>query len=178
MSAIQPELLGAITYQTYETQPSIGGVWLQRLNKHRSDNGAFMEYLRLTGGQTDGLAGEFRVRQLSVSWAEAGRINAFHIHPKREQNEIWCVIAGQLLVWLVDLRADSATSGQKTAFVLSGEEPALLHLPAGVAHGYKAGANGATLLYSTDDQFNRDDPNEGRLPWDFFGAELWHEDKG
>jgi dTDP-4-dehydrorhamnose 3,5-epimerase len=27
-------------------------------------------------------------------------------------------------------------------------------------------------------QFDPADPNEGRLPWDHFGAELWEPDRG
>ena len=87
-------------------------------------------------------------------------------------------IAGELLVWLVDVRADSPTQGSRRYFLLSGEAPELLFIPSGVAHGYRAGHRGALLLYAMNDQFNPADPNEGRLPWDFFGADLWADDKG
>jgi dTDP-4-dehydrorhamnose 3,5-epimerase len=33
-------------------------------------------------------------------------------------------------------------------------------------------------VYAMDQQFNLADPNEGRLPWDFFGADLWNENRG
>ena len=62
--------------------------------------------------------------------------------------------------------------------MLSGEQPALLHIPAGVAHGYRAGSDGALLAYALNRQFDADDPNEGRLPWDHFGRELWEDDRG
>lgn len=137
-----------------------------------------MEYLRLGGGQVEGLAATFEARQISVSWAVPGRINAFHIHPKRPQDEVWCVLEGSLLVWLVDLREGSPTKGHRRSFLLSGEAPALLYIPTGVAHGYRAGHQGALLLYAMNDQFNPADPNEGRLPWDFFGADLWADDRG
>ena len=171
---LRPDIEAALTFQAYPPAPTIAGVTLTSLSKLRSDNGAFMEVLRLQGGQANG----FTLRQLSVSWATPGRINAFHLHPRRQQNELWCVLAGQLLVWLVDVRADSATSGVRRSLLLSGEAPALLQIPAGVAHGYKAGAHGGTLLYGVDDPFDPADPNEGRLPWDFFGADLWEEDRG
>ncbi|ADI15967.1 dTDP-4-dehydrorhamnose 3,5-epimerase family protein [Truepera radiovictrix] len=168
----------ALTFQVYAPPTEIAGVWLKPLKKHRGDNGAFMEYLRLDEGAAEGLPAPFTVRQLSVSHAQPGRINAFHIHPREPQNELWTVIQGQLKVWLVDLRATSPTEGNKRAFILSGEEPAQLFVPAGVAHGYQAGPEGALLLYTMDQQFNAEHPNEGRLPWDFFGAELWAEDRG
>lgn len=169
---------GALTFETYPAAPQIAGVWVHALNKNRSENGAFMEYLRLDSSGVQGLPGPLRPRQLSVSWAAPGRINAFHIHVKEEQNELWCVLSGQLTVWLVDCRAGSPTLNARRKLVLSGEQPALLHIPSGVAHGYGAGPDGATLLYAMDAQFNSADPNEGRLPWDFFGAALWAEDRG
>ncbi|GGO19982.1 dTDP-4-dehydrorhamnose 3,5-epimerase family protein [Deinococcus humi] len=168
----------ALTFETYPAAPQIDGVWSHALKKNRSENGAFMEYLRLNEAGIQGLPAPLVPRQISVSWAAAGRINAFHIHVKQEQNEIWCVLGGQLTIWLVDCRADSTTLNVKRKLVFSGEQPMMVHIPSGVAHGYRAGDAGATLIYTMDAQFNIDDPNEGRLPWDFFGAELWAEDTG
>lgn len=175
---LAPEYAASLSFETYPAAPQIDGVWVQALKKNRSENGAFMEYLRLDDAGVQGLPGQLTPRQISVSWAAPGRINAFHIHVKAEQNEIWCVLSGQLVVWLVDCRAGSATLGTRRKLVLSGEQPMLVHIPSGVAHGYQAGADGATLLYTMDAQFNLADPNEGRLPYDFFGMELWAEDMG
>ena len=168
----------ALTFQDYAPQPALEGVWLHKLTKRRSDNGFFIEYARLSHGNVESVPHPFSVKQISVSRAEPGRINAFHIHPREPQNELWTVIQGQLKVWLADCRAGSPTEGNKRPFILNGEEPVQLYIPAGVAHGYQAGAEGATLLYAMDQQFNIEHPNEGRLPWDFFGADLWVEDRG
>lgn len=150
------------------------------LRKHRAENGWFAELFRLSGGVVEGTperAGML-LRQLSASHAAPARINAFHVHPRRGQNELWTVLHGQLLVWLVDCRAGSPTAGVRQRVVLSGEEPVRLHIPAGVAHGYRAGPEGALLVYAMDQQFDPADPDEGRLPWDHFGAALWEEDRG
>ncbi|HEX7022219.1 MAG TPA: dTDP-4-dehydrorhamnose 3,5-epimerase family protein [Trueperaceae bacterium] len=168
----------ALAFQEYPPAMEIEGVWLQPLRKRRGDNGSFMEVLRLDAGGVQNLPEEFTLSQLSVSVAAPGRINAFHIHPRKPQNELWTVIAGLLKVWLVDCRKSCATEGARRAVILSGEEPAQLYIPAGVAHGYRAGQEGATLLYGMDQQFDITKPNEGRLPWDFFGRELWDEDRG
>jgi dTDP-4-dehydrorhamnose 3,5-epimerase len=176
---LTPEHGQSLTFQRYDTQPTIDGVSLLPLIRHRQLEGSFMELLRLGGGQAalPG-GGVFDVRQISIATAEPGRINAFHVHPKRVQDELWHVSAGRLLVWLVDLRASGKTEGVQRSCLLDGEQPTLLHIPAGVAHGYKAGPAGATLIYAASDQFDAADPNEGRLPWDHFGAELWEADRG
>ncbi len=168
----------SLTFQTYDPPAEIEGVFLAPLARHLSLEGSFMELARLSEGIVDGLPVSFEPRQVSVSAAAPGRVNAFHVHPKVRQDELWCVITGALKVWLVDVRAGSPTVGARRAVILSGETPQLLHIPAGVAHGYRAGPEGAVLLYLSNQQFNRADPNEGRLPWDAFGAELWQDDRG
>lgn len=177
-SPLIPEVAGALTFQSYGDEPAIDGVFYRALRKHHALEGWFMEYLRLTNGAPEGLPFGREVRQISFSKAAPGRVNAFHLHPKRVQDELWCVIDGALLVWLADCRAGSPTAGNKRRYVLGGEEPGLLHIPSGVAHGYKAGPHGALLVYAMNGQFDPEDPNEGRLPWDFFGAGLWADDRG
>lgn len=175
---LTPDAREALRFQDYAPKPVIDGVFFQPLKVFRDINGSFMEYVRLTDGKIEGLGIDFEARQVSLSKAAPGRINAFHVHPKSIQDECWCVIDGALLVWLADIRDGSPTAGVRRPFVLTGEAPGLLHIPAGVAHGYKAGPAGAMLLYVMNEQFNIDDPNEGRLPWDHFGADLWEDDRG
>jgi len=174
------EVREALSFQSYAPGEVIDGVWQRPLRKHRSENGWFVELYRLDESGVEGLAGEdtFSLRQASVSYAEPGRINAFHIHPLIPQDELWTVVQGQLLVWLVDCREGSATRGVRQHFTLSGEAPTILRIPGGVAHGYRSGASGALLIYGMNQQFDAHQPNEGRLPWDFFGADLWNQDRG
>ncbi len=178
MIKLSENISKAIYYQNYAPQPTINDVTYKKLKKHRSLEGWFMECLRLNEALVEGSEKDFELQQLSISRALPNRINAFHLHPKAIQDEIWCVIEGSLKVWLADVRHDSSTCGVKRPYFLNGEEPALLYIPSGVAHGYKAGSEGALLLYAMNAQFNADDPNEGRLPWDHFGKDLWEEDRG
>lgn len=174
-----PEIREALTFQQYGRAPVIEGVRVRPRTKHHGENGWFGELLRLDGGvPLDDELGSSPIRQLSASHAEPGRINAFHLHPRREQNELWTVLQGSLMVWLADCRAASATAGLLQQVLLTSEAPAWLVIPTGVAHGYRAGRDGALLLYAMDAQFDAGDPNEGRLPWDHFGAGIWDEDRG
>lgn len=167
-----------LTFQDYAPSQNIDGVFYHPLKKHAALEGWFMEYARLTAGTIDGLPAPLEARQISFARAVPDRINAFHVHPKQTQDEIWCVVDGAMMVWLVDIRADSPTSGRRRRYMLTADAPALLYIPTGVAHGYKAGPEGALLVYTMNSQFNLADPNEGRLPWDHFGAEIWEADRG
>ena len=100
MTQLSDDAARALTFQDYPSAPEIGGVWLNKLQKRRSDNGFFMEYARVTNGGVENLPAPFDLRQLSVSHAEPGRINAFHVHPNEPQHELWTVVEGQLKVWL------------------------------------------------------------------------------
>lgn len=175
---LSPEAESALSFQSYDREPAIDGVEYLPLKKHSALEGSFMELMRLSGGAVQGTGAAFDLRQISVSVAVPGRINAFHVHPKEIQDELWCVAHGMLMVWLADVRSESPTLGVKRRYILTGEAPAMLYIPTGVAHGYKAGCDGATLIYAMNSQFNIADPNEGRLPWDFFGNELWEDDRG
>lgn len=175
---LQHEIERGVTYESYAAQLDIKDVFYCPLKKHRGLEGWFMEHLRLAAGLTEGLPISFEARQISFSKAVPNRINAFHIHNKDIQDELWCVVEGALLVWLIDCRDGSPTLNRKYKCVLSGEQPGMLYIPSGVAHGYKAGPEGALLVYAMNSQFNPADPNEGRLPWNHFGAHLWEEDRG
>lgn len=177
--ALSSSVEGAVFFQSYGPQPEIEGVSVQPLRKHQGENGWFAELYRLReNGEVEGMDEALQLRQLSASWAEAGRINAFHIHPRVRQDEVWIVIQGRLIVWLVDCRAGSRTEGTRRKVILSGDAPARLIIPSGVAHGYRAGEGGALLIYGMNQQFSSETPNEGRLPWDWFGEDLWEEDRG
>jgi dTDP-4-dehydrorhamnose 3,5-epimerase len=173
---LTPEASAQLSFQRYDPAPAIDGVRLTPLKLHAALQGGFMELARLDAGVVAGA--DFHARQISLATAAPGRINAFHLHPREEQNELWTVIAGRLRVWLVDVRAGSPTVNARREVLLTGSNPQRLFIPWGVAHGYQAGPEGATLLYMADAQFNLEAPNEGRLPWDAFGAELWAEDRG
>jgi dTDP-4-dehydrorhamnose 3,5-epimerase len=153
-------------------------VHLAPIRKHRSENGWFAEIFRVDDGTVAPPAKSFELRQLSVASARPFRINAFHIHPRLQQDESWVVLGGAFTVWLVDCRLSSPTVGVHQKVLLSAEDPAILFIPAGVAHGYRAGHEGGLLLYGMNQQFDGEDPNEGRIPWDHFGAELWDEERG
>ena len=57
----------------------------------------------------------------------------------------------------------------------------LIRIPPGVAHGCtNLGDKTASIIYFVDVQFSvePDECDEGRLPWDYCGAEVWDIIKG
>ena len=159
--------------QAYGPAPAIAGLEVRELRRFADDGGSLVELLRLEGAAT-GFDG-FVLRQVTYAAVQPGAIKAFHVH--REQTDVWFVRPeDRLLLVLLDVRADSPTREVRQRLVLGDGRATLVRIPPGVAHGCRnLGAAPASLVYFTDRQFapEPDRCDEGRLPWDFAGAEVW-----
>ena len=66
-------------------------------------------------------------------------------------------------------------------FVLGDGRNRLVRIPPGVAHGTKnLGRAMGRIIYMVDVMFSAEpgECDEGRLPWDFLGPEIWDVTKG
>ncbi|MCG2693935.1 dTDP-4-dehydrorhamnose 3,5-epimerase family protein [Candidatus Parcubacteria bacterium] len=125
-------------------------------NEPQERQGILMEVLR----NDDGLLEKFGQTTFTVAYP--GTIKAFHWHKK--QDDLWFFARGRALVVLYDLREDSATKGETQTIEASADEPQLILIPKGVAHGYKAlGNEPVHLFYHTTESYNPADPDEERM---------------
>lgn len=106
----------------------IPGVLLGRPERFEDDRGWFMEILR-----EDAFGVSFV--QGNHSHSRAGVLRGLHYHAK--QSDAWYVASGQAQVGLADLRTPS---DHPTAVTLdmSSDDPTVLYIPPGVAHGFLA----------------------------------------
>jgi dTDP-4-dehydrorhamnose 3,5-epimerase len=157
----------------------IEDVRIVELKRFTDDGGSFLELARLQQGVAAGLPG-FECRQINYSELDPGVIKAFHVH--RRQTDVWFVPPGdKMLVVLLDVRAGSKSRGAQRRLVLGDGAARLLAIPPGVAHGAKnLAASRGRLIYLVDTQFSPDpaQTDEGRLPWDFAGPEIWDVTRG
>jgi dTDP-4-dehydrorhamnose 3,5-epimerase len=176
---INPKAQAAFFFQDYASRTAIEGVQIVELKRFNDDGGAITELGRLTAGMHAQLPG-FECKQMNYSEMEPGAIKAFHMHHR--QTDVWYVPpCDKLLLVLHDCRKGSPTEGQTMRFVLGDGKDRLVRIPPGVAHGTKNLANKTgRIIYMVDVQFSPDpmECDEGRLPWDFLGAEIWDVIKG
>jgi dTDP-4-dehydrorhamnose 3,5-epimerase len=176
---ISPDAKRAFQLQPYGPAVIIEGVGLVTLARHADDGGSLTELARLTDGRTDGLA-DFTVRQVNYSELAPGTIKAFHLHVR--QTDVWYVPPGdRMLVVLLDTRQGSRTEGARVRLVLGDGASRLLRIPPGVAHGVRnLGPATGRVIYFTDVHFSAEPSScdEGRLPWDFAGADVWEVTRG
>lgn len=167
-----------VTTQKYGQHTSIDGVEIIQLPLQGDDGGNFSEIARVTAGKVEQSKAPFEVRQISMSILTPHAIKAYHLHQK--QVDIWYAIpSDRLIVNLHDVRDGSPTFDQHMRLVMGGGKNFSLYIPEGVAHGVaNMYQRDMVLFYMTNQQFNPQDPDEQRLPWDAFGAEVWEVVKG
>lgn len=135
------------------------GVKYKKLIRHSDERGFFEEVVR----DDEEVLKKFG--QLSVSKTNPGVVKAFHYHEK--QDDIWFFPSGNARVVLHDLREDSQTKGQTGVFMMGEDDPSVLLIPAGVAHGYQVlGNEPVVIAYITSESYNPADPDEKRIEWD------------
>ncbi|MED3833336.1 dTDP-4-dehydrorhamnose 3,5-epimerase family protein [Peribacillus frigoritolerans] len=138
----------------------IEGVKVKKLVKHCDDRGFFAELVR--DDEPELLS---RFGQASCSMSYPGVIKAFHYHEK--QDDLWFFPSGNAQVVLFDLREGSSTKGETDVYYMGEENPIMLLIPKGVAHGYRVlGQKPATILYFTTESYNPINPDEKRIEWD------------
>lgn len=160
--------------QTYGPAESLSGVEVLELRRFADPGGSMTELGRLDQGALLGAKG-FVAAQVNYSTLEAGAVKAFHVH--RQQTDVWFVPPeDRVLLVLADVRKGSPTEGRTTRMILGDTRSTLVRIPPGVAHGCKnVGTGAARILYFVDRAFDPDPArtDEGRLPWDFLGADVW-----
>lgn len=173
-----PELKALFKFQEYGKKPGIDGVMVHTLRRFGEDGGSMTELARFAGGVPAEFPG-FTLAQINYSTIEPSVVKAFHVHHR--QTDIWFVPPeDRVLLVLVDARAGSSTEKTVTKLMLGEGQSLLVRIPPGVAHGCKnLGEKPARILYMTDVHFSPEPgtTDEGRLPWDLVGSEIWEPSK-
>lgn len=137
----------------------IHDVVIKPLVTHSDDRGYFREILR----DDDGLLRHFG--QTSITKSYPGVIKAFHWH--QDQDDLWYVADGMARVVLYDRRDGSPTKGETQVIYAGEDNPVLIYIPTGVAHGYQVlGDKPVVVFYHVTKSYNPAEPDEMRIPFD------------
>ncbi len=176
---LTPAAKRAFQIQSYGPASSIDGVEIVELKRFSDDGGSMTELARLTDGHSQAVAG-FTLRQINYSEVEPGAIKAYHLHQR--QTDVWYVPpTDRMLLVLLDVRRGSKSEGARMRLTLGAGASRLVRIPPGVAHGVRnLAATAGRIIYFTDVHFSPEPSmcDEGRLPWDYAGAEIWDVTRG
>lgn len=137
----------------------IHDVVIKKLITHSDDRGYFREILR----DDDELLSRFG--QTSITKTYPGAIKAFHWH--KNQDDLWYVADGMAQVVLHDMREESPTQSETQVIYAGEDNPVLILIPIGVAHGYQVLGNKPVLLfYHVTQSYDPANPDEERIAYD------------
>jgi len=135
------------------------------LTAHVDDRGYLIEILRSTDEYFIQFGQVYLVGDMT-----RGTIRAFHKH-----TELWdwfFISHGSAKFALRDDRQESSTYGEMQTIVSSQRNPTLIVVPPGVYHGWMALEDDTQLVSTASHVYNREKPDEIRVPPDSFGY-IW-----
>ncbi|MBI4974347.1 MAG: dTDP-4-dehydrorhamnose 3,5-epimerase family protein [Candidatus Omnitrophica bacterium] len=134
----------------------IDGVKVKKLKIIPDDRGMLMEILRCD----DEIFKSFG--QVYMTTAKPGVVKAWHYHKIQDDN--FACVHGKIRLVLYDARIRSATYKEINEFILSLEEPILVHIPKLFYHGFKGISDCEAIVINTPTKpYSHKDPDEFRL---------------
>lgn len=145
----------------------IEGVIVKKLKVIPDERGRLMEMMR-----SDDVFFE-KFGQVYMTTAYPGVVKGWHYHKVQSDNMV--IVKGMMKIVLYDARENSPTNKEINEFFFGEQNPSLLHIPAGVLHGFKCISQTEAICVNIPDQaydYNnpdeyRTDPHSGEVPYDW-----------
>jgi dTDP-4-dehydrorhamnose 3,5-epimerase len=137
------------------SETSIPGVILIEPDVFRDARGYFLETFNAAKYSTAGIPQTFVQDNQSVS--AKNTLRGLHMQVRKPQGKLVRAVEGEIWDVAVDLRADSATFGQWTAAILSGENFHQFYVPPGCAHGFCVLSESAQVQYKVTELYDGSD---------------------
>ena len=141
------------------------------------ERGFFLESWNARDFEAAGLAATFV--QDNHSGSRRGVLRGLHYQVQHAQGKLVRVTVGEVYDVVVDLRRSSPTFGRSIGMTLSAQNPQMLWVPPGFAHGFLTVSDHAEFLYKTTDYWHPEhertllwnDPALG-IAWPFAGTPI------
>jgi dTDP-4-dehydrorhamnose 3,5-epimerase len=144
----------------------IEGLYLIHLNKIDDNRGSFTKMLNLDFFKANNLRSDIKESYFSISHKHVIRGMHFQIPPSQHTKLVF-VNSGSIIDVVVDLRKSSTTFGQYFSTFISANEPKLVYIPEGLAHGFLSLEDNTYVSYMQTSVHEKS-CDEGIL-WNSFG---------
>ncbi len=114
-------------------------------------------------------------KHIYQSATDHGVIKAWHLHALHTDQFV--ITRGKMQVVCVDVREDSPTHGCVESWIVGVQRPALILIPPGVLHGWKALSAPETIVVNLQSE-PYDPSDEIRFPWDTILTDIWEPNNG
>jgi len=148
----------------------------------RDARGTFIKTFHRDVFEKNSLKAAFAEEYFTVSRSGVIRGLHFQLPPMDHLKLVYCV-CGEVFDVVVDLRNGSPTYGQHESFTLSAEKGNMVYIPRGLAHGFCALTEGATMMYKVTSVYSPEHDrgllwNSAGISWPCKDPVLSDRDKG
>lgn len=144
----------------------IPGCGVIALDRRGDDRGDFCKLFQQSKWQALGLS--WQVREQYVSTSHEGVMRGMHFQlPPYEHHKAVSCLRGSAQDVVLDLRVQSPTFGRFAVFELRAEEPVIVVVPRGCAHGFYARADFTVMSYWVETEHAP--AYDAGVRWDSFG---------
>lgn len=144
------------------TPTALPDVKIIELDRYADERGHFTETYSKRAFAAAGITTDFV--QDNSSRSVHNVLRGLHYQVRQPQAKLVRVTFGEILDIAVDLRRSSPTFGHWVAVTLSADEPQVLWIPEGYAHGFVARSASADIVYKTSDYYAP--AHERTIAWD------------
>lgn len=141
------------------------GAWLIMLRRFEDIRGTFVKTYASTAFEHHGARFEMQEEFYSVSNKDVIRGMHFQLPPHDHIKLVYCPV-GAIEDVLLDLRAGPGY-GRVAKVRLSADQPSLILIPSGIAHGFQTLENGSLVMYKTSTE--HEPIADAGIRWDSFG---------
>ena len=139
----------------------IDGLEVVDLVTRVDDRGYLIEIVRATDSYFKKFGQVYVVRSIT-----RGTVRAFHKHKKLW--DYFFIVNGSAKYGFYDNRKKSKTYQNKETIVLTDRKPSLIIVPPGIYHGWMALEDNTILISTASEVYNREKPDEVRVPYNSF----------
>jgi dTDP-4-dehydrorhamnose 3,5-epimerase len=133
----------------------IDGVYVIHLNKMNDNRGSFTKMFNEDFFTSNGLRTDLKESYFSVS--NKNVIRGMHFQsPPAEHTKLVFLNRGSILDVVLDIRKSSATFGQCFSTSIFENDPKLIYIPAGCAHGFLSLEDNSIVSYLQTSVYNKD----------------------
>jgi dTDP-4-dehydrorhamnose 3,5-epimerase len=133
------------------TKTQLAGVLLIEPQYYRDSRGFFVESYNKKDFHDAGITEEFV--QDNHSKSQKGVLRGLHFQSPHAQGKLVRVLKGSIYDVVVDIRVGSPTYGRTFAVTLSENDPAMLYVPVGFAHGFLVLEDNTEVMYKVTDLY-------------------------
>lgn len=146
----------------YREETGFEGLVLIKPDIFKDERGFFLE--TWSKRHVENLGFQWNFIQDNVSKSKFGTLRGLHFQaPPFAQAKYVTVLWGKVLDVVVDIRKNSKTYGQHFSIILDAEDPRILFVPEGFAHGYAVLSDECLFSYKCIGFYNKE--AEGGVIW-------------